>query len=169
MNWPCKCSTKEVPLLPHTWIAGDDEMGRSSWFRGELRQRQRALLAGRSLQHAGPPDGRRASGLQRSWPPSGVPFQRVDKWCAALPATAWTKIEVRDAEKGPLVVEVVAARVTAKTGGHREGPEELLFVIRERRGRTLSNTTTIFPTRRPRRRSRSWLACKRRSIESKIA
>ena len=23
--------------LPHAWVAGDDEMGRSSWFRGELR------------------------------------------------------------------------------------------------------------------------------------
>lgn len=121
-------------LLPHTWIAGDDEMGRSSWFRGELRQRnERYLLAVPSntlvrLVDATPPA---YSGRGRR---PGVPFQRVDKWCAALPATAWTKIEVRDAEKGPLVVEVVAARVTARTEGHREGPEELLFVTRERCG-----------------------------------
>jgi SRSO17 transposase len=27
------------PLLPHAWIAGDDELGRSSWFRQELRGR----------------------------------------------------------------------------------------------------------------------------------
>jgi SRSO17 transposase len=26
-------------LLPHRWAAGDDEMGRSSWFRRELRSR----------------------------------------------------------------------------------------------------------------------------------
>lgn len=63
-----------------------------------------------------------------------MPFQRVDKWCDSLPATAWTKIEVRDAEKGPLVVEVAAARVTAKMAGSREGPEELLLVTRERSG-----------------------------------
>src|SRR3954454_15106533 len=25
------------PALPHTWVAGDDEMGRSSWFRRALR------------------------------------------------------------------------------------------------------------------------------------
>src|SRR4051794_33259031 len=25
------------PLLPHAWVAGDDEMGRSSWFRQQLR------------------------------------------------------------------------------------------------------------------------------------
>jgi SRSO17 transposase len=34
------------PLLPHRWVAGDDEMGRSSWFRQQLRQRnERYLLA----------------------------------------------------------------------------------------------------------------------------
>src|SRR6266480_4794898 len=27
------------PLLPHAWITGDDEMGRCSWFRKELRAR----------------------------------------------------------------------------------------------------------------------------------
>ena len=121
-------------LLPHGWIAGDDEMGRSSWFRGELRQRQeRYLLAVPCntlvrLSDATPPV---YSGHGR---PPVVPFQRVDQWCAALPAAAWTTIEVRDAEKGPLVVEVASARVTAKTAGRREGPEELLFVTRERCG-----------------------------------
>jgi hypothetical protein len=34
------------PLLPHAWVAGDDEMGRCSWFRQELRARgERYLLA----------------------------------------------------------------------------------------------------------------------------
>src|SRR5215213_4018085 len=27
------------PLLPHRWVTGDDEMGRSSWFRRQLRDR----------------------------------------------------------------------------------------------------------------------------------
>ena len=27
-------------LLPHAWISGDDELGRCSWFRQELRSRQ---------------------------------------------------------------------------------------------------------------------------------
>ena len=31
-------------LLPHAWIAGDDEMGRSSWFRKELRTRGEKYL-----------------------------------------------------------------------------------------------------------------------------
>jgi SRSO17 transposase len=34
------------PLLPHGWISGDDEMGRCTWFRQELRARgERYLLA----------------------------------------------------------------------------------------------------------------------------
>src|SRR5215207_7380913 len=33
------------PLLPHGWVSGDDEMGRSSWFRMQLRERgERYLL-----------------------------------------------------------------------------------------------------------------------------
>lgn len=31
-------------LLPHAWIAGDEEMGRSSWFRAQLRARREQYL-----------------------------------------------------------------------------------------------------------------------------
>ena len=121
-------------LLPHRWIAGDDELGRSSWFRGELRQRnERYLLAIPSNTLIRPVEAAPPAYSGRGRRPR-VPFQRVDQWCAALPAEAWTNMEVRDAEKGPLVVEVVAAPVTAKTERRGEGPEELLFVTRERSG-----------------------------------
>src|SRR3954454_13476353 len=40
------------PLLPHGWVTGDDEMGRSSRFRAELRSRgERNLLA--RISHQG--------------------------------------------------------------------------------------------------------------------
>ena len=39
-------------------------------------------------------------------------------------------LEVRDGEKGPIVVECVKRRVTARTDKRRVGPEELLFVTR---------------------------------------
>src|SRR5262249_31989122 len=32
------------PRLPHAWVSGDDEMGRCSWFRQQLRQRQECYL-----------------------------------------------------------------------------------------------------------------------------
>jgi hypothetical protein len=41
-------------------------------------------------------------------------------------------VEVRDGEKGPLVVEAVTRRVQARTEGRRVGPEEVLVVLRER-------------------------------------
>lgn len=58
------------------------------------------------------------------------PFLRVDRWCAALPESAWTRIEVRAGSKGPLVIAAVACRVCAKLGT-AVGPEERLFVTRE--------------------------------------
>ncbi len=48
-----------------------------------------------------------------------------------MPEDAWTRIEVRDGEKGPLIVEVVKRRVQARTETGGTGPEELLFVTRE--------------------------------------
>jgi len=118
-------------VLPHAWIAGDDEMGRSSAFRRDLRALdQRYLLAVpsntlvRDLDAEPPPYGGRGRHPQ-------VPFTRVDRWCAALPRRAWMAVDVRDAARGPLVVECVKARVQAKSDRRRNGPEETLVVLRE--------------------------------------
>ncbi len=123
-----ECGTQ----LPHSWVAGDDEMGRSSRFRSDLRGRgERYLLAVpsntlvRDLDVPPPPytgRGRRPMS----------PFLRLDRWCVALPENAWTRVDVRDGEKGPLVVEVVKRRVQPRTETGGTGPEELLFVTRER-------------------------------------
>ena len=119
-------------VLPHAWIAGDDEMGRSSAFRRELRELgERYLLAVpsntlvRDLDAEPPPYGGRGRHPQ-------VPFARVDRWCAALPKKAWMTVDVRDAARGPLVVQCVKTRVRAKTDRRRNGPEETLVVLRER-------------------------------------
>jgi hypothetical protein len=107
-------------------------MGRSSGFRRELRSRDERYLLGvpsntlvRDLD-VPPPE---YSGRGRH-PMS--PFLRLDRWCAALPEDAWTRIDVRDGEKGPLVVEVVKRRVRARTETGGTAPEELLLVTRER-------------------------------------
>ena len=47
----------------------------------------------------------------------------------SLPASDWARLEVRDAEKGPLEVEIVKRRVLAKLDG-KIGSEETLVVIR---------------------------------------
>lgn len=118
-------------LLPHQWVTGDDEMGRSTRFRRDLQARnERYLLAVpsntlvRDLHAAVPPyqgSGRRPQ----------VPFVQVRKWAAAQPASAWKTIEVRPGEKGPVVVTALKTRVQAKTDRRRAGPEETLVVFRE--------------------------------------
>jgi len=122
---------EHASVLPHAWVAGDDEMGKVPEFRGQLQARgERYLLAVpsntlvRDLDAEPPP----YSGHGRH-PKS--PWLRVDRWRAALPKSAWTTVEVRDGEKGPLVVEAAKVRVRAKsTPG--EGFDETLVVIRER-------------------------------------
>lgn len=121
---------EDGPVLPHGWVAGDDEMGRASAFRQALRVRgERYLLAVpsntlvRDLGATPPPYAGRGR-------PPVVPFARVDRWAAALPADAWAAVDVRDGEKGPLVVRVASARVQARTDDRRAGPEEVLVVVR---------------------------------------
>src|SRR6202042_3581537 len=122
------------PLLPHAWISGDDELGRCSWFRQELRARQECYLLAvpsntlvRDLTAAEPPyggHGRRPS----------IPFTRVDRWRAALAETAWQTVEVRDGEKGPVLVQVAWTLVQARSEGRASDVAELLVVFRELQG-----------------------------------
>jgi len=116
-------------LLPHRWVTGDDEMGRPAWFRRELTALEEHYLLGvpahitiRDLEAA--PAAYCGQG-RRPQPP----FQQVRRWRESLPGHAWTKVEVRDGQKGPLVVELVGRRVVAKID-RKVGPEETLVVIR---------------------------------------
>ena len=117
--------------LPHGWIAGDDEMGRSSSFRSELRVLgERYLLAVpsntgiRDLESKPPTYGGRGQ-------PPKQPFKRVDRWRQALSNAAWTKVDVRDGEKSPLLTQITKRRVVARTErGWDDCTEELLVVTR---------------------------------------
>jgi len=119
-------------LLPHAWIAGDDEMGRSSRFRRDLRERgQQYVLAVPSNTLVRDLDIEPPKYTGQGAPPK-TPFRRVDAWRESLPEKAWMKLSVRDGEKGPLEVGIVACRVCARTDQKRVGPEEVLVVIRVR-------------------------------------
>jgi SRSO17 transposase len=119
------------PLLPHAWISGDDEMGRCTWFRQELRSRGECYLlavpsntAVRDLTAPDPPyggHGRRPS----------APFLRVDRWCAGVPEEAWQTLEVRAGEKGPVTVQAAWTVVQARTEGRVADVVEVLVVFRE--------------------------------------
>jgi SRSO17 transposase len=120
------------PLLPHAWVTGDDEMGRSSRFRAELRRLgERYLLAVPSNTTVRDLDAEAPAWGGRGRPPRR-PFEQVRAWAGSLPPAAWRRVEVGDGERGPKFVELVATRVLARTDRGRVGPEELLVVIRRR-------------------------------------
>lgn len=118
--------------LPHSWIAGDDEMGRPYAFRRRLDRRgERYLLAVpsntliRDMEIDEPPYPGWGRPLKRPW-------QRVDRWIASLEKTAWTTIDVRDGSKGPLVIEIVKRQVRGRNHRRQEGHPEVLVVVRYR-------------------------------------
>jgi SRSO17 transposase len=116
--------------LPHGWVSGDDEMGRPSEFRRKLAcLSERYLLAvpSNTLVRDQEAEAPAYSGKGRH---PKVRFTRVDQWCVAVPEGSWERLEVRDGEKGPLVVEAVKCRVRARSETGGEGPYELLFITR---------------------------------------
>ncbi len=122
------------PALPHAWVSGDDEMGRSSWFRQQLQSRGECYLlavpSNTSVRDLAAPDPP-YPGCGR---PPLAPFGRADRWAAAVPAGAWQEVEVRDAEKGPLVVHAARTLVQARADNRASDVAELLVVFRERQG-----------------------------------
>jgi SRSO17 transposase len=116
--------------VPHGWVTGDDEFGRYTWFRQELRERGERYVLGvpctttmRDLEAAPPAyqgHGRRPK----------APWQSVTEWRKCLPADAWRHLTVRDGEKGPVEIEMVRRRVQTRVERKRIGPEEWLVVTR---------------------------------------
>jgi len=70
-----------------------------------------------------------------------VPWQSVTAWRKWLDPTAWTRLTVRDGEKGPVAIEMVKRRVQTRIERKRTGPEEWLVVTR----RPLSDDGTLEP------------------------
>jgi SRSO17 transposase len=111
------------PDVPHGWVAGDDEFGRVTDFRAQLRRRHEryvldvpANTAVREVDRR--PDGRRP------------PFARADAWAARQPASRWKTVTMRAGEKGPLRVRALKRRVQTKDADGHVGPAETLVVIR---------------------------------------
>ena len=86
---------------PHGWVTGDDELGRHSRFRRELRERGERYVLGvpctttmRDLEAPWPAYQGRGRRPKASW-------QSVTQWRQSLSPTVWTRLTVRDEEKGP--------------------------------------------------------------------
>jgi SRSO17 transposase len=131
--------------LPSGWVAGDDEFGRCSEFRAQLRHRRRRYVldvpCNTSIRDLGeaPAAGRRRP-----------PWRRVDEWAKAQPRRLWRKVRLGAGAKGPKVVWAAEAWVQTKDEDGRAGPRERLVVLRtvDREPRvwyTLSNAPALVP------------------------
>ena len=116
--------------VPHAWVTGDDELGRHTRFRSDLRERGERYVLGvpctttiRDLEAPRP----ESSGRGRR---PKAPWQSVTAWRQSLPPTAWKRLTVQDGEKGPVAIEMVKRRVQTRMERKRTGPEEWLIVTR---------------------------------------
>jgi SRSO17 transposase len=127
--------------VPHSWVTGDDELGRHTRFRHELRERGERYVLGvpctttmRDLEAPLPAyqgRGRRPK----------APWQSVTDWRQSFDADAWTHLTVRDGEKGPVEIEMVRRRVQTRLERKCTGPEEWLVVTQQ----PLSDDRTLGP------------------------
>lgn len=118
--------------LPHSWIAGDDEMGRPAGFRrplAALGERYRWAVPSNTTMRALDVEPPASSGRRRR---PKRPWQRVEAWSQSLADETWGTIAVRDGAKGPLGVEAVKRRVVSRNQRRQQGDEELLGVLRYR-------------------------------------
>jgi SRSO17 transposase len=111
------------PDVPHGWVVGDDEFGRATEFRAQLRlRRERYVLdvpANTLVREvAQRPHGQRPA------------FERAEVWAARQPAGRWKTITIRAGAKGPLQVRALQRRVQTKGDDGHVGPTETLLVIR---------------------------------------
>ncbi len=114
---------RSAAALPHGWIAGDDEFGRASAFRGELRRRHERYVLDVPANTLVREIARRRDGTR-------PPFERAEQWAARQPPSRWKTLTIRAGEKGPLQVRALKRRVQTKEEGGCVGPTETLVVIR---------------------------------------
>jgi SRSO17 transposase len=111
------------PDVPHGWIVGDDEFGRATAFRAELRWRHERYVLDVPANTLVREVALRPGGGR-------PPFERAERWAARQPAGRWKTITLRAGEQGPLKVRALKRRVQTKDEDGRVGPSETLVVIR---------------------------------------
>jgi len=111
--------------LPHSWIAGDDEMGRIPWFRKELRKMKESYIL------AVPSNILICDLENTSCSCCANRFISVHHWMKSLSADRWKLVKVRQGHKGWLSVRLVVCRILAMIEGE-VGDEEILIVSKWR-------------------------------------
>jgi SRSO17 transposase len=119
--------------VPHGWVVGDDELGRHTRFRHQLRERGERYGVGvpctTTLRDLATPLPAYQGRGRRPKPP----WQSVTAWRTTLDPEVWTRLTVQDGEKGPVEIEMVKRRVQTRLERKRTGPEEWLVITRRPR------------------------------------
>jgi SRSO17 transposase len=116
--------------VPHGWVTGDDELGRHTRFRQDLRARgERYVLGGPSNTVMRDLEASLPAYQGRGRRPK-APWQSVSAWRQSRHPHVWTRFTVRDGEKGPVEIEMVTRRVQTRLERKRTGPEERLVITR---------------------------------------
>ena len=116
--------------VPHGWVTGDDELGRHTRFRSELRAAGRAVCAGGALHHHDARPGGPRACVPGARQAAEATVAIGDGLAPTLDPDAWAHVTVRDGEKGPVGIEMVTRRVQTRLERKRTGPEEWLVVTR---------------------------------------
>ncbi len=127
--------------VPHGWVTGDDELGRHTRFREQLRQRGERYVLGVPCNTTVRDLEARVPEYQGCGRRPKAPWHSVTDWRTSLPADVWTHLTVRDGEKGPVAIEMVKRRVQTRIARKRTGPEQWLVVTR----RPLTDDRTLEP------------------------
>jgi SRSO17 transposase len=116
--------------VPHGWVAGDDEFGRCSALRAQLRRRRLRYVLDVPCNTRVRDPGERREPSRPGGKPRRPLFERVEHWVARQPAGRWRTVKVRDGAKGPLERKVLLASVQTLDEDGCVGPTERLVVLR---------------------------------------
>jgi SRSO17 transposase len=116
--------------VPHGWVTGDDEFGRATEFRAQLRLDQERYVLDVPCNTLVRDLSERRPAAREGGQPRLPLFERVEAWAARQPKKRWKKIRLAGGEKGPREVLALQQRVQTKDEEGRIGPSERLVVIK---------------------------------------
>ena len=146
------------PDVPHGWVTGDDEFGRATAFRAELRLRHERYVLDVPANTLVREVVVRLDGTR-------PPFERADVWAARQPASRWKTVTLRGGTKGPLKVRVLKRRVQTKEDDGHVGPTETLTVLRSLGAEPQTWYTVSNASRRERRATLARVHGERHRVE----
>jgi SRSO17 transposase len=109
-----------APEVKHGWVTGDDEFGRVTEFRAQLRVRGERYVVDVPCNTLVREIG---EGTKKG------KFERVDAWAARQRKKDWKTITVREGSKGSLRYRAIKRRVQTKDSDGRVGPTETVLVM----------------------------------------